>query len=947
FEEDDISLEDDGKQLRLQLNVDPDNNHFPLIRGTYYTLTIQQDGILLEGAVLNNAVELHFTTSWEGSAPVPVMFSSDIGGSDDIRRLETSQLNDNDLIYVTFQSPIRWSKAAESLPEIDRVKLYRMPRVEQIDDTDKSKFKLVDFDAIVPDSIDSVSQLEDVSTMDAVPLTAAEISTTNNRTIRITPAAALNGMHKYKLTIDKNMIEDVHGYMLDRDVETGLWAKASITSVPANWIGPEGFNDGQIIDNSQGTAKSYTVSGAPCYDPGTPIDLILNGEIVWKAQDTVTGSGAVKTAIINYDSFKTIRLKPSYDTDSQVALNKFEVVYYFSEGQKYTRIRIYPDTTLQPGTSYTLTIPADAFIDLGGRSPGLLTEQFTTAANSSADAKAIKLEKITFSSKDFYDGNEEMFILGSNFTQENPGTVSLLSNFGETLEAGLYFHSSDRLRLNISGDTARSFSSDDYAGTYSVMVTFSNNPVNKMPMNIGTFTITSKGKPELIARNPDSCNLCFDQYTINPIADLYGKTRYFIKLTYNDADGTLKVNESSDFIRKLRQGSVCASGGSQASMVDSNLLDIISQLGTADKKAAIDKYLFVKDSAKKQACLYLPIKLLRLQTTYVVTIADSTVAYNDEDGNDSFNWSFTTLSVPQVSGVSPSAIGEDYGADTFIMITGNAFYQGTTGLRVRFFTGNETDTVSNYSLMADRVEVAEGKNLKVYLPYSRERMKAGTYNITVLNGDQHKDTLYGAITVIPRSYREKPTDGQIVDTDNRQGDVVISKTSNAAILELSSRYYDRSFVDLDLDELMGQGVWERTIKLKQNKRDIIREIRTTSSYAAISFYGVRSDGSRENQAEIRAGRVAPLQSRILQSKLGRRMLHSDVIEATVSDLLVEAVRLDIPFRNSDGRNLKAMFYDSSLRKWQEVTSKINWIDGSLIIPNARPGFFAIVGEGER
>lgn len=401
-------------------------------------------------------------------------------------------------------------------------------------------------------------------------------------------------------------------------------------------------------------------------------------------------------------------------------------------------------------------------------------------------------------------------------------------------------------------------------------------------------------------------------------------------LSYADPDGTL-IFEDTDLSR-LKTSYVYSEGGSKASMIDMELLNYISSLDEAAKAAFINTYLFNKSA--NIANLYIPIKRLRPQTEYTNFINAGIIGYPNGMSNESLSWSFKTMAVPTVTGISIGSVGEDYDIDKAIIIYGDYFY--TNGMVKVWFNDTAAREV--------RVINENGKShLKVYLPSGRDRLKPGMYNVTVKNSENHQQTLIGRFSVVKASDLPAPADGLRIKKQEVEGDVVETIGISEDTLRLSSRYANSSFIELHLDELMGEHVVSRKIKWEAFHGEKIKELYLNSRWADAVLYGVilKSHYSKD-EIEIRTGRIPASLVQSLRLTLFNRTIKSNLIEVDGENFYVERLDLRIPYQQSSGDNLKVLRYDRSLRTWYEVPFVVNQIDQRVIVRNVQTGIFVVV-----
>ena len=419
------------------------------------------------------------------------------------------------------------------------------------------------------------------------------------------------------------------------------------------------------------------------------------------------------------------------------------------------------------------------------------------------------------------------------------------------------------------------------------------------------------------------------------VAELNREQQLFLRLTFEDKDGQLLLTD--DALNAMRRSMVSSQGGSQESRVDLEFIDYLQYLDEEAQNSFIETYLFKKDSSAGVAYVFIPVKPLRPQSVYDVVIAAGIVRYNDGPGNDPVQWSFQTTAYPQVSSISPGSVGENYRRSETILIKGDHFYQ--QGMVEVLFN----------DIPARRVEVINDKGqtyLRVYLPTGSQRLCPGVYDITVVNKGSYRETLYGQFSVIQAAQKPLPLDGELVKDSYWRGDIIASVNESQDILELRGYLSSWSYLELNLDELMGADTWQRRIVYDSYWNDRIDQLQLISRQAVISLYGVGSNWPhRDSRVEIFAGRAAPLQAQSLQRKLGQTTVCSDMIEIRGENLGVDRVALAIPYRNTAGKNLQLMRYDEFTRRWHEVWTTIDPVNQLAFTSHTRPGYFVVIERG--
>ena len=555
------------------------------------------------------------------------------------------------------------------------------------------------------------------------------------------------------------------------------------------------------------------------------------------------------------------------------------------------------------------------------------------------------LENNQFSTMDLTEaGGWEFIIKGYNFT-ESISRVTLTPTTGngtaiDIQPSDISFVDVTKIKVKLRGSIASELSQESRTGKYIVALYFSDEPNTAYIPVDGVLTVTSKGKPEVISKYPYSADgsARFDENSLNPM-EIDGVRRYFLKVTFKDVDGKLKFNDSTGLVI-LKSGSSVYAQGSRVSMIDTDFIDMIDKTIDSDPAAGqnyIGRYIFNKDTAKGEAYLYIPVKALRSQTVYNVTIGQNVVYYSDiglaEGGNETITWSFTTMPVPVVSSVSVGSVVEDYDEDEPLILTGDLFYDSSVSV---YFNDEKAEKV------VVKTDGAGNKYLEVYLPAGRDRLKPGVYNIIVQNDDNHQQIIYGSLSVV-KAGDHIPNEEYRVKTESSKGDVLSDLKVSEDTIELKSKYSDAKHIELDLDELMGEEVLVRKIKFKGSTRKQINVLETKSKWCDITVYGLSlSSGADDDEVVLRLGRAEPAVAQALKAKLGGKAPKSDFIQVTGDNFRISRVSLAIPFKNSSGKYVKVMRYDEDLRGWYDESCTTDLVNMEVQVESKNPGIFVVV-----
>lgn len=428
----------------------------------------------------------------------------------------------------------------------------------------------------------------------------------------------------------------------------------------------------------------------------------------------------------------------------------------------------------------------------------------------------------------------------------------------------------------------------------------------------------------------------FDENDLRPVT-INGDTRYFVQTVFNNSDNMLLLSDQVLDLLGLSQ--VYAAGGSQASVVDTDLLDYAKGLSESEGKKFVSDYIFKNNyPLAGQATLFLPVNKLRPGTTYTVNISSGVVYYSPGQGNEPVIWTFSTMETPQINDLSLGTVGEDYDDDEPLIIEGDSFY--TDDIQVKF-----------NSVGAEKVVVkkrSDGSSyLEVYLPAGRNRLEPGIYDVTVINNHNanYQETLYGKFSVVQTSDGEAPRDNEKTEPAGRYGDLIKQVKLSQDTLLLKSNYRYQGYVSVDLDEIMGEEVLIRKIKFGGSRWWRTSDINTRSKWADICLLGVspKKYYSMEDVV-IQVGRAEPALAASVGKKIPLSEVRSDFIEVGGENLQVDAIEASIPYRNSNGDNLQVLRYDEDYRTWYEQSYETDYLNKRVKFKSDKLGIFVVVAR---
>lgn len=894
-----IFLSSDKKTLMI--NITDDSNGL-LIRNTPYQLTMAADTLKFTADFGNNRpMNLKFTTIGEGAAPVAVSYASNIGATDNIRSISHTGLTPDGSIYIKFNTAIQLGQFIDKLTAVEMHKIPGAYENKYIYDMAGKKhdavYNYVYNSANTSIVIDPNYPKENIQ--------IAQVTLTNDHTLLLKPAMPLDYLRQYQLIVRKGLIQDIHGHNLEQDINVTIWTDGEKNTIKPNWIGLD----------------SEIKYSAPVYGPTKPIELLVDREVIPKAGDL--------------QGLKTIKLQEAFDPTKEVIMSTYQLQYYFSGDQKRTKILLYPITNLDYGKQYRLTIPNNVFQGKNRQYIAGMEQEFVVHGNKNGAKGIYNLQNNQLQVTDLLHGEWSFYINGYNFHQDIEKVEVQHSSSGDILtfnKSDIIFMDTTRLEVKIRGSNRQALAKESAAGNYIVRLQFAGQEVISYDQDY--LTVSSKGKPKLLTVQPSSAGWHDEKSLFAKEID--GVKRYFLRLTFENIDGTLLFNQSQGLSYLKSASYVRPTGGGAATLIDLEFLNYIDLLRGENNKEFeryINQYIFDNKSNSQEAYLYIPVRLLRPQTTYVADISGDLVYYQGVvEGNNSVRWEFTTMAQPYVEKVLIGSLPEDYDDSEPILLTGDFFYSDT--ITVKF---NEES--------AGRVNVIEVEGvtyLEVFLPRGRDRLKPGYYDIIIENSTNHSRIIYGALSIV-QAGEHVPEDRERVKEEYTEGKVVESVFVSQDTLYLKSRYTDRSFLELDLDELMGEHVLTRKIRYESGSRGIIDNLETKSKWADISLYNlVLAHQQRGQEAEVILGRVEPTQAQILKNRLRGQSVLSEFIQVGGNNFSVNSIKLSIPYHSGDGANLKVLRYDENLRSWYPEFSIIDVINQRAIVSSKNPGIFVVV-----
>lgn len=911
----DINLSSDGRILSI--NVGKINQH-PLRRNTLYKVVVPQDVVKFTEKISNKSITLNFTTRGEGQSPIITRYSSNPNGTDDITSLSNTKLSRDGYIYIHFDRDIKFEKNSNKEKIIDKTKLYKIPKADDVgyDPTGTLYDKVFEFGK-------DITEAEFRTRQQLIGID--DIQIVNKNTLQIKPSLPLINLNLYRLNMDKHIIEDINGYGIEEEIDFYFWTAPSPEKPGINWGSIIGLNTGVSKDDKGFAGVTYTVSGTPIYGPQNPIAFDIEGEVVPKVGEIA--------------SLKRMSLVEGYDAKKSVKIKEFRFEYYFAGEKKRTKLFLYPEVDLTLGKYYILTVPQNTLQARSGSFLPPMVMNFTVAGKGDSEPGIYGLVPNTFKFFDIYRGNMTFTIKGYNFTEdvEYVELKMISGNAPDTVTCAVYkkdieFKSVTELLVKLREPEVTQKLIKGGAGEYLVKVNFKDRQVESpQPLKI-----LPRGKPVVLSKDPMGGSVWQNEKMLNP-KTIDGIERYFLKITFEDLDGSLTFDGDSG-LNLLQTSTLFSEGQNEVSMLDREFLNYIHNLEDAKiKQSYIDQYIFVKNRSAKEAYLFVPVKPLRSQTTYTVMINSGIVYHDGPDKsteiNDVIQWSFTTMAIPAVTGIDMGSVGEDYDEDEPLWLQGD------------FFDERNVEVFFN-DIRARKVKLVTDNNgktfLEVYLPDGRDRLEPGIYTIRVRNDRDHEFEIFGSLSVVKEG-EHVPNEEYTIKAEMRIGDILSDTKVSEDTLILDRRYTDRRYVDLDLDDLMGEDVFIRKIQFDGRKSDRIGTLEIISKWADIFLYDVGIGSyKRDEEPELKVGRVEPLVAQNIKAKLGRQLPKSELIQVTGEDIRFSSIKIIMPFKESNGENLKVLRYDPYTRNFHEELFFVDKIDKTVTVSSYSEGIFVVV-----
>ncbi|MBB6215592.1 hypothetical protein HNQ80_001681 [Anaerosolibacter carboniphilus] len=712
---------------------------------------------------------------------------------------------------------------------------------------------------------------------------------------------------------------------------------------------PSNYSEGSITIGT-------TLLDAPTIELDTTVQFKLNEDINPKGDTinwiiknaniaTIDTNGRVKgiakgqTQILALDGEgNTLTTVNVTIQEGTLGIGKIKIIYEETNSGKQTLVYLYPNQELISGMSYKLFLPGDVFQTRGKTYAPAREIELVVSGDTSSDPTIQTIENGTVSIEDLLNKTEHTFLIkGYNFRKDiNQVILKSNKNSEEIPIAASYvnFVGTDQLKVTIKDTSKASLVSRAGGDDYTVIVIFKDGDRAESPSGVYFKTLTM-GIPSVVAKYPDQNGTYDEQSLTHTVNDSFTSGKYFLRVTFSDPDGTLTFNGVTGLNNIINSSVV--SVGSTTSMIDVDFVNQILNMGDYNRNNAIYKYLLIKNTSNKQATLYIPVKALRSQTTYQVTLRPGIVASN-AGSNEEISYQFGTKSMPYIDKVSIGTVPEKYDVDEPILLEGDFFDSST--IQVYF------NDIAAYEVNVKERTNSDGTKasyLEVYLPRGKNKLSPGVYDIKISNSDNDQYIEYGALSVVNAgNVRDIPNEDYRYKDEIRQGDVKASTKVSQDTLHMESRYRGEAYVVMDLDEMMGTEVRVRKITYGGDKKYKIGILETKSKWADIALHGLTLDPNADGEMiTVALGRTEPVVAQALQKKI-KGTVKSDWIQVTGENFKISSVTLSIPYKNSDGKHLKVYRYDEDTRSLYEINGTVDLVNGKVKIASSEPGIFVVV-----
>lgn len=297
--------------------------------------------------------------------------------------------------------------------------------------------------------------------------------------------------------------------------------------------------------------------------------------------------------------------------------------------------------------------------------------------------------------------------------------------------------------------------------------------------------------------------------------------------------------------------------------------------------------------------------------------------------NQAYEFTFKTNYMPKADRLYEGSLTEAYDYDYPIVVEGSSFHRNT---RVEF------KAMDGRIYEADDVIIRDGrKTLYIYLPRNR-RLPVGTYDIIISNGRNYEIAMeYGVLSIVEEG-KHMPEKDYKIKNENRLGTIKDIEGSSKSILELKKYQAEKDKLEINLDDLMDVDTWTRKIKYPSNFYGSIKQLVLKSRWANADIKELKID--RQEEEGFSFGRAEASLAENMKSQLVYNNVKSNFIEVRGGSF--DSINIEIPYFQSDGKDLKIFRYDEETRKIEKIVATTDLVNQKLIGTSNKVGIFVVV-----
>lgn len=955
----DAFLSFEENSLKIDINSIDRSGKFTLRKNTAYRVTIKEGTLRVKGRkdklgkdILNEKQDLYFITGDKKADSNKGLFdeyySSNVNHTDDIKRIDNTQLDSDGEIFIHFNKKIQWNKYKTEIKTdkdaLNYFKLYEKPKLRQDAVHTNKYYQYNYYKQPVPPR-----ELIDIESVEILKDSSGE----NTNILKIKPVKPLLNLNEHQIElIRKEILISFEDDVLKNPIEKNIWTRATNDKVAPLWdrdSSAEEIVEDENAPNKDYNIDNYVIYGAPNYNNDKPITILVDKEV------------RLKPYMEGYSSpLELIDIRESYKgSEDKVEIEKYKIEYYIDgvDGIKKTKLLFYPETELESGKEYTFKIPTGTFVsrgnvDLRGISLRFGVEGdykgetgiYKTIVNINGSSNSGNIN-VLFDDNIYKDSNGNfknkisLMLKGYNFSEdivsvnlrktesyydelrneERLAYANMVQRQGVLAEnpisipaSDVKFHTVNDIEINLQNAVLEKLSKAVNLGTYSVEIVFKDEngeekPVKSLPEHkssmLKSIMRPCQGHPEPESWTPKTGQTGVNHKDLDEVTiafeDIYGDV-----MEKHSVDGKVDSTKAQEF-------KIIGPSG--------DIIDISKDITTQK----MDGKIYFK----------IPVDPLKIKDgmTYKVTVPEDLLRCKfDYHPNKQKEWEFTTVPIGVADDIFEGSVPEDYDPTYPIVLKGSNLSSSSEVIFKHLGNDREYST-EKYPLYLPTVPSSSvglggyGK-LFVYLPATK-KLPVGLYNIIIrTRHNLENEYIYGIFSVVKKGAHmpnETDKDKDSVDDDVENIKEIIATSKNE--MELKESYRGKK---LNLDAIIGDEVLTRDIKFKGEELPLLDLM---SRWSNVKFTDIKKL-SPSDDINIRVGRAEPSVQDIFKKKLKGYVIKSDFIIVGGENYITKKLNLTIPYKNSNGKNVKLMRYDEETRRVYELDlpeHKINTADKTV------------------